>query len=76
MVLVYFIPECAGIEWDSSDFEISMIAVAIFVGYIAGNVWWGTMGDTYGRRYTFIYSKSIYYHICLIVNYLLTYTYT
>lgn len=47
-------------EWNLNILETSSIAASVFAGSMVGNVFvWGPLGDTWGRRKTFIAGSSL-----------------
>mmetsp|Transcript_12153 Transcript_12153/g.12227 ORF Transcript_12153/g.12227 Transcript_12153/m.12227 type:complete len:495 (+) Transcript_12153:72-1556(+) len=52
--LLSFMSVCAGIDWELSSEEIATITSVVFIGEMAGALFWGAVADTYGRRFAYI----------------------
>ena len=50
---------CAGVDFNLTDYEVATIASIVFVGEVAGSIFWGPFADHYGRRLSFLMESVI-----------------
>lgn len=54
LILLIFVPRCAGIDWNLSNSEEALITSCLFLGVLFGSLFWGPFSDKYGRRLAFL----------------------
>eukprot|EP01032_Pedospumella_encystans_P026912 gene26912-30426_t len=59
--LLSFLTTCAAAEWKLSNAGQAALTSIVFVGIIAGSIFWGRFADDHGRKKTLLYS-------CLMVT--------
>jgi len=60
--LLTFLATCVGIDWGLSDTQQAAITGIVFIGIIAGTLFWGIFADRFGRR-------SAYFYACFLVSF-------
>lgn len=59
--LLSFLTTCAAAEWKLSNSAQAVLTSVVFVGMVAGSIFWGRFADEFGRKRTLLYS-------CLLVT--------